>query len=62
MVGRFEKVLVESRNVKNPKQVFGRTGGGYVVYFEGEIGELEGKIVDVKITASSTYSLTGELC
>ncbi|GMH75517.1 hypothetical protein TL16_g06785, partial [Triparma laevis f. inornata] len=59
MVGRTEKILVESRNIKNPVQVMGRTEHGYVVYFEGDIQELEGGLVDVKITASSTYSLTG---
>lgn len=61
MVGRTEKVLIEGRNVKKPNQVYGRTGHGYIVYFDGMIEELLGAIVDVKILESSTYSLTGEM-
>jgi len=61
MVGREVEVLVEGRNVKIPTQVFGRTEHGYLVYFEGLIEELEGKMVDVKIVDSGTYSLTGEI-
>ena len=61
MIGRVCSVLVESRNIKNPTQVMGRTEHGYTAYFEGDIDELLGEIVDVKIVAASTYSLTGEL-
>ena len=31
------------------------------MYFDGIVEELEGKMVDVKIVDSGTYSLTGEL-
>ena len=49
MVGRTVEVLVEERNVRVPTQVMGRTTHGYIVYFEGEIDELQGKIVNVEI-------------
>jgi tRNA-2-methylthio-N6-dimethylallyladenosine synthase len=60
MVGRVVDVLVEERNVKLPTQVMGRTRHGYIVYFEGEIDELQGKLVNVEISESATYHLMGK--
>lgn len=59
MMGRTVEVLVEERNVKIPTQVFGRSTHGYVVYFDGNIDELRGKLVNVEIIACQSFSLTG---
>ena len=61
MQGRTEEVLVEERNVKVPTQVMGRTTHGYIVYFEGDIDELKGKLVDVEIEECQTYYLKGTM-
>jgi tRNA-2-methylthio-N6-dimethylallyladenosine synthase len=61
MMDRTVDVLVEERNVKIPTQVMGRTTHGYIVYFDGDIDELRGKLVNVKIEQCHTYSLTGSL-
>ncbi len=59
MMDRTVEVLVEERNVRIPTQIMGRTTHGYVVYFDGDIDELRGKLVNVKITACQSFSLTG---
>ena len=61
MRGRTVPVLVEERNVKKPTQVMGRTGHGYIVYLDGDIEELRGRTVRVKIHTTETYYLVGEL-
>ena len=61
MLGRTEEVLVEERNVKVPTQVMGRTTHGYIVYFDGDIDELKGKLVNVKIDVCETYYLAGSM-
>jgi tRNA-2-methylthio-N6-dimethylallyladenosine synthase len=58
---RVESVLVEERNIKNPDQVLGRTGGNRLTFFNGDIEELRGKVVPVKITEARAFSLTGEM-
>jgi tRNA-2-methylthio-N6-dimethylallyladenosine synthase len=58
---RVESVLVEERNTKNPDQVLGRTGGNRLTFFNGDIEELRGKVVPVKITEVRAFSLTGEM-
>ena len=59
-VGRVEEVLVEASNAKRQGQVRARTGTNRLVFFEGDIDELMGKFVRVKITGAMAYSLTGE--
>lgn len=54
------EVLVEERNVKAPKQVMGRTRHGYIVYCEGDIDELRGQLIHVKIDTCETYYLKGD--
>jgi tRNA-2-methylthio-N6-dimethylallyladenosine synthase len=59
MVGRTVEVLVEERNVRVPTQVMGRTRHGYIVYLVGEIDELQGQLVNVKIEKSESFYLAG---
>jgi tRNA-2-methylthio-N6-dimethylallyladenosine synthase len=57
---RIEEVLVEDQNPKDPSQVMGRTRGNRLTFFAGDIEELRGKVVKVKITEVRAFSLTGE--
>lgn len=59
-VGRTVPVLVEDRNPKNPNQVMGRTRQGRQAYFDGDLDQLKGKLVNVRITEARTWSLMGE--
>jgi tRNA-2-methylthio-N6-dimethylallyladenosine synthase len=61
MLGQTLEILVEERNIKVPTQVMGRTTQGYIVYCDGDIGDLQGKLVDVKIESCHTYYLAGEI-
>ena len=60
-VNRIEEVLVEDVNIKNPKQVYGRIPHGRLVYFDGSLQELKGKIIKVLITEAKPYSLVGKI-
>ena len=60
MVGKTYSVLVEGVSEKNKDMLSGYTEKNKLVHFKGDIS-LVGKIVDVKITESHTYSLIGEL-
>ncbi len=60
MVGRCERVLVESVSRTNEDFLSGRTEGGKIVNFRGDKG-LIGRFVNVKITECKTWSLTGEI-
>jgi tRNA-2-methylthio-N6-dimethylallyladenosine synthase len=60
MMGRTVDVLVEERNIKIPTQVMGRTRHGYIVYFDGDIDEERGTLVNVKIDTCETYHLAGK--
>jgi tRNA-2-methylthio-N6-dimethylallyladenosine synthase len=57
---RVEEVLVEEQNLKDPTQVMGRTRGNRLTFFAGDIKELIGQLVAVKITEVRAFSLTGE--
>jgi len=61
MLGRTVEILVEERNVKVPTQVMGRTTHGYLVYCDGDIDELRGKLVHVEIEKCQTYYLAGSI-
>ncbi len=60
-LGRTEEVLVEDLNPKNSAQVVGRTRGNRLTFLDGNIEELKGKLVKVKITEVRPFSLTGHL-
>ncbi|MBW4493601.1 MAG: tRNA (N6-isopentenyl adenosine(37)-C2)-methylthiotransferase MiaB [Oscillatoria princeps RMCB-10] len=59
--GRIEEVLVEDQNPKAPTQVMGRTRGNRLTFFAGDINELRGRVVPVKITEVRAFSLTGKI-
>lgn len=59
-LGRIEEVLVEGVNSKDPAQVMGRTRGNRLTFFSGNLAELKGQQVKVKITQVRPFSLTGE--
>lgn len=59
-VGRIEKVLVDGPSKTNSRTYGGRTETFKLVNFQGT-PEMVGKIVDVRITASNTFSLEGEV-
>jgi tRNA-2-methylthio-N6-dimethylallyladenosine synthase len=58
-LGRIETVLVEAQNPKDPGQVMGRTQGNRLTFFPGDIAQLKGQIVAVKVTEIRPFSLTG---
>ena len=58
-VGKTVKVLVDGPSRKNSKTFEGRTDTFKLVSFTGK-PEMIGKIIDVKITSSNTFSLEGE--
>jgi len=61
-VDKIVEVLVEDKNPRNAKQVMGRTRQGRQVYFDGDIDEIQGQYVHVKVTEARTWSLIGEAC
>ena len=60
-LGRTEEVLVEVQNTKDTSQVMGRTRSNRLTFFPGNIDELKGKTVKVKINEIRAFSVTGEL-
>ena len=60
-LGRIEEVLVEESNLKDSTQVMGRSEGNRLTFFQGDINQLKGKLVQVKITQTRPFSLTGEM-
>ncbi|MBC6471863.1 MAG: tRNA (N6-isopentenyl adenosine(37)-C2)-methylthiotransferase MiaB [Hormoscilla sp. GM102CHS1] len=59
-LGRIEEVLVEDKNPKNDGQVMGRTRSNRLTFCEGDLEELKGQLVRVKITEVRAFSLTGD--
>jgi len=59
MLGKTVKILVEGRSKNDPTTLTGRTEGGKIVNFKGDIKDT-GKFIDIKITDVRTWSLIGE--
>ena len=59
-IGNVYKVLVDGESKTDSEMLSGYTESNKLVHFKGS-RDLVGKIVDVKITSSHTYSLIGEL-
>ena len=60
-IGREEMVLVEDINMKNIRQVVGRTGHSRLCFFDGEYEKLKGRFVKVLIQDAKCYTLYGKL-
>ena len=58
--GTVQKILVEGVSKNNENTLTGRTEGGKVVNFAGDMSLL-GQMVNVKITKAQTWSLFGEI-
>ena len=58
---RVVEVLVEQRNPRDPNQVKGRNRQGCPVFLTGDIDELKGQIVPVRVTEIFNYYLVGEI-
>ena len=58
-LNRLLEVLVEDSNPRNASQVMGRTRQGRQVYFDGDLEDLRGEFVNVRITEARTWSLLG---
>lgn len=61
MVGNTYKVLVDGPSKSDKSMFSGYTESNKLVHFKCDDSTLIGKIVDVKILESHTYSLIGEL-
>ncbi len=59
-MGRIEEVLVEDINPKKPTQVMGRTRSNRLTFFDGDINQIKGQLIKVKITEVRPFSLTGQ--
>lgn len=59
-LGRIEEVLVEDQNPKDPTQVMGRTRGNRLTFFTGNIAQLKGQTIPIRITTVRAFSLTGD--
>ncbi len=60
LVGKTFKVLVDEISKTDESRLSGRTDSFKLVHFSGD-SSLIGKIIDVKITSASTFSLEGEI-
>ena len=60
-LNKIEQVLVEDVNPKDVNQVMGRIDSNRLTFFAGNIDQLKGQIVPVKITEARAFSLTGEI-
>ena len=60
-VGGVEDVLVEGLNPKNPDQVMGRTQHNKIAFFPGDLQEMRGKLVTVKVNAATASCLHCEV-
>ena len=58
-LGKVVPVLAEGVSKNNQETLTGRTEGGKVVNFPGDLSDI-GKIIDIKITSCQTWSLFGE--
>ena len=54
------RVLVDGETGRDEYNLSSRTNGGRLVHLKGE-SSLIGKFIDVKITASNTWALYGEI-
>jgi tRNA-2-methylthio-N6-dimethylallyladenosine synthase len=60
LVGTVQRILVEGPSRKNAAELAGRTECNRVVNFEGQ-SRLVGQLIDVRVTATSSHALRGEV-
>ena len=60
MVGKTYPVLVDGPSKNNPELLSGYTESNKIVHFKGN-ETMVGRIINVRITESHTYSLLGEV-
>jgi tRNA-2-methylthio-N6-dimethylallyladenosine synthase len=60
LVGTVQRILVEGPSRKDPQELAGRTECNRVVNFKGP-QRLVGHMVDVRVTATSSHALRGEV-
>lgn len=60
MIGTVQRVLVESRSKKDPRELAGRTDSNRVVNFEGP-ARLIHQFVDVRVLSARPHTLRGEI-
>ena len=58
LLGKRVEVLVEGKSKDNNNQLMGRTSTNKIVHFPGNI-DLAGQIIELEITGTQTWSLTG---
>jgi tRNA-2-methylthio-N6-dimethylallyladenosine synthase len=59
-LGTVQRILVEGRSKRDDTELMGRTECNRVVNFVGR-SDLVGQLLDVKITATRSYTLRGEV-
>jgi tRNA-2-methylthio-N6-dimethylallyladenosine synthase len=60
LVGKTLRVLCDGPS-KNNKEIFsGRTDGGKIVFFDGELDDI-GQFVDINIEKGDTFALSGKI-
>ncbi|MEM7773657.1 MAG: TRAM domain-containing protein, partial [Cyanobacteria bacterium P01_E01_bin.6] len=59
-MNRIEEVLIEGHNQKQPNQVMGRTRTNRFAFCPGDIQELQGKLVKIRVTEVRAFSITGQ--
>jgi tRNA-2-methylthio-N6-dimethylallyladenosine synthase len=59
-LGTVQRILVEGRSKRDDTELMGRTECNRVVNFVGQ-PDLVGQLLDVKITATRSYTLRGEV-
>ena len=60
LIGTVQRILVEGPSRKDPQELAGRTECNRVVNFKGP-QRLVGQMVDVRVTATSSHALRGEV-
>ncbi len=59
LLGKTLRVLCEGKSKTDADKMTGRTEGGKIVNFDGDISQI-GQFVDIKITEAKTWNLQGE--
>ena len=58
--GKILKVLCDGASKNDENVINGRTEGGKIVFFDGDLS-MEGKFVNIKIERGDTFALTGKI-